>query len=163
MIPTSISSQEAVTLLVGVIAPLLVGLVTKSSWGGDVRAVVLLAISVASGVGQGFLDQSPSQPWSWQVATVSGTLTFVIAVATHFGLWKPIGLSDLFKRIGVKDPVTVPLAPVLDGVPSITSLPAAAVVAPVTVSTPTAPVAIPLDTPPATDGAVVAQPGTVTA
>jgi len=104
MVVTEISTEQMVTLLVTVIAPLIVGLLTKASWSANLKAILLLGISAAIGVAQGFLAAPAGTTWAWQVAVVNGVIAWVIAVATHYGLWKPTGITAKVVAIGVADP-----------------------------------------------------------
>ena len=100
---TSVTTDEIVGVIVAVLLPLLVGLVTKASWGGEVRAILLAVLSAVSGVAQGFLDRPPGVAWDWQHAVLTAVTTFVIAVAMHYGLWDKIGASEAAKRTLIKD------------------------------------------------------------
>ena len=84
-----VTTQMIVTMLIGVVAPAIVGLVTKASTSGQVKAVVLALISAAVGVGQGFVDTPPDQVWNWQVAVFYAITSFTVSVSTYFGLYKP--------------------------------------------------------------------------
>jgi hypothetical protein len=89
----TITTAELVTVLVGVLLPIIVGLVTRAKTGSDIKAMLLAALSVLSGVANGFLNNPPGTTWDWQHAVLLAVTTWVIAVATHYGLWKPTGIS----------------------------------------------------------------------
>jgi len=86
-----------VSLVVGVVAPILVALVNK---GHEVKAkaIELAAISAATGVLNEWLVSSGS--FHWGQALVNAMTTFVIAVASIFGLWEPTGVSDKARASG---------------------------------------------------------------
>lgn len=84
-----VSTQQIVTMVVGVILPIIVGLVTKASWSGSVKAVLLALLSALSGLGTSFLDIPAGDTWQWKQAVFLALTTWVIAVATYFGLYKP--------------------------------------------------------------------------
>ena len=90
-----VTTQMIVTMLIGVVAPAIVGLVTKASTSGQVKAVLLALISAAVGIGQGFVDTPPDQVWNWQVAVFYAITSFITAVATYFGLYKPENSSGV--------------------------------------------------------------------
>lgn len=100
---TEISTQQLVTIGIGVIAPIVIGLITKVSTSATVKAVLLAAVAALVGVGQGFIDTPSGTPWVWQVAVFNGVLAYVVAVSTYFGLIKPTGVSDAAQRSLVKD------------------------------------------------------------
>ena len=73
-------------LVVGTILPILVGVVTKSSASGGVKAVTLAALAAATviiqeAVSAGSFDVKP--------AVLKFALLFLTAVGLHFGFLKP--------------------------------------------------------------------------
>lgn len=88
MVVTDVSTATLVSVLVSVVLPLVVGLVTKASWSASVKAILLAALSAVTGVATTFLAATPEHPFVWQVAALNAVIAWVIAVATHFGLWK---------------------------------------------------------------------------
>ncbi len=92
---------QIISIVVGGILPLLTGLVTKATWDGGVRAVVLLALSGVTGILTDFLGSlNHGTPFDWPTALTAGFITFCAGVATHFGLWKPTGAAAVVQRIG---------------------------------------------------------------
>lgn len=84
-----VTTQMIVTMLIGVVAPMLVGLITKASTSGQVKGVFLALVSAAVGIGQGFIDTPPDQVWDWQTAVFYGITSFIVGVGTYFGLLAP--------------------------------------------------------------------------
>lgn len=88
-------------LLAGTVLPLLVGLVTTRETSPGRRAVYLAALSVvislltevASALQAGVV-------YNLGTALIAALVTFLIAVGTHFGLWKPTGTSEKLQAIG---------------------------------------------------------------
>jgi hypothetical protein len=78
-------------LLISVVLPVLVGLVTTRVTHPGTKAVLLLALSVLNG----FLVElaAPGPGWNAGTAAVLALVSFATGVLTHFGLWKPTGLS----------------------------------------------------------------------
>lgn len=87
---TSISTVQVASLLIGVFLPILVGFVTKEVTSPTTKSLLLLALSAVSGFLTEFVN---SADFVWQQALLSTIVTFVIGVATHYGLWKPTGVS----------------------------------------------------------------------
>lgn len=90
-----------VTLVATLVIPIVVGLVTKTSTSSGVKAVLLLALSAVTSLVSGILavhgktDLGP---------LVTATLTtFVIAVAVHYGFWKPTLVTAVAQGSLVKD------------------------------------------------------------
>ncbi len=102
------STTQIVTLLVGAVAPFTVGLLTKASTGGNIKAILLALISAAVGVGNGFLNTPSNVKFDWQNAALMGAAAWVVAVATHYGFFKPTGISSWASGVFNVD---VPLSP----------------------------------------------------
>lgn len=89
---------QLISILVGGILPLVTGLVTKATWSGGVRAVVLLALSGVTGVLTDFLGAlNGGTSFDWATALTAAFLTFLSGVGTYFGLWKPTTLAARFQ------------------------------------------------------------------
>lgn len=90
-------------LLVAVIFPVFVGLVTKTTTNPALKATLLATISLASGVvAQWLAALSSGLPMDWFTAIVTGLGAWVIAIATHFGFWKPTGATAAVQAVGSK-------------------------------------------------------------
>jgi hypothetical protein len=90
-------------LLTGTVLPLLVDLVTTRETSPGKRAIYLAALSVvisllteiASALQAGVV-------YNLGTALIAALVTFLVAVGTHFGLWKPTGTADALQGIGAK-------------------------------------------------------------
>lgn len=78
-------------LLVSVILPVLVGLVTTRVTHAGVKAVLLLALSGVNGFLVEYVAGGPG--YDVGTAAVLALVAFGTGVLSHFGLWKPIGVS----------------------------------------------------------------------
>lgn len=96
MYGTTITVFQLVTLITGVFLPILVALVTKVQTSPRVRSVLLLVLSGIAAVLNSWL--SNPHGFDWAQAVWGAVTTFVIGVATLYGLWKPTGVSDAAKR-----------------------------------------------------------------
>jgi hypothetical protein len=78
-------------LAISVVLPVLVGLVTTRVTSAGVKAVLLLLLTAVNG----FLVElsQASDGYSVGTAVVLWGVSFAIGVLTHFGLYKPTGLS----------------------------------------------------------------------
>lgn len=91
-------------LVVTVLLPLLVGLVTKQSLKAGWKAVLLLVLAAFTGFGSELLDVAASNtPYDLQVGALAAVQALVIAVAVHFGIWKPVGVTEKVQNAGVSD------------------------------------------------------------
>ena len=83
------------------VMPLLVGLVTKKSTAAYWKAALLMALSLLNGV---LTEWAASyDTYDWRRALAGALFAWVIAVAGHFGVWKPTGASDTAQNTLVRD------------------------------------------------------------
>jgi hypothetical protein len=86
-----ISKAQVIGLLVSLVLPVLVGLVTTRVTSAGIKAVLLLLLTAANG----FLVELGNAGPGYNVANgvFYAAVSFVTAVAMHFGLLKPTGIS----------------------------------------------------------------------
>jgi hypothetical protein len=104
-----VTTQMIVTMLIGVVAPIIVSLVTKASMSGQIKGTLLALISAVTGIGQGFLAAPPDQVWNWQFAVFSAITSFIVGVGTYFGLLAPenkngVAPATVLQGKFIKDP-----------------------------------------------------------
>jgi len=90
-VASSISSVQVVSILIGTLIPILVALVTRSTAPPGVKAVVNLALSAVTGFGAEYVNDVN---FVWQQALLTTVVTFVVSVATYYGLWKPTNVAS---------------------------------------------------------------------
>lgn len=92
---------QVVQLIVAVILPVVVGLVTTRVTNSNVKAVLLLVISGVTAFLTELLS-SVNAGTSFDAATalLATLTTFIIGVALHYGLWKPVGVSAKAQAVG---------------------------------------------------------------
>lgn len=80
-----------IALIINFFIPLLVALVTKKVTPGWVQAIILMFFTALNN----FLVQLPDQihGYPWKTAIVSAFISFAVAIAAHFGLWKQTTLQ----------------------------------------------------------------------
>lgn len=88
----SLDKAYWIGLAISVALPVLVGLVTKHVTHPGVKAVLLLALSTLTGFLTEFANPGPNYDVS--TAVILSLVAFATGVLTHFGLWKPTGVSD---------------------------------------------------------------------
>lgn len=100
MLQVHLNTAYWLGLVVTFVLPILVGLVTSKVTSGGVKAVVLLALSTLNG----FLVElaHPGPGYSVGTAAVLALVSFGTAVAMHFGLWKPAGVSAAAQAFGTR-------------------------------------------------------------
>lgn len=88
--PNAIGGAQYLSAMIGVVLPILVALVTKYSDHPGLKAILLLGLSLVSG----FVTEWQTDPnFVWQQAAFGALMTFVIGVATLYGLWRPTTVS----------------------------------------------------------------------
>lgn len=99
----TLDGAAVVQLLVAFILPVLVGLVTtrvtKASTKAVLLAVLALVTSVLVSLGAAIQE---GVTFDLGVALLAAIPTFVVAVASHYGLWKPTGVADSAQAVGSK-------------------------------------------------------------
>ena len=88
-------------LLVSVVLPVLVGLVTTRVTNAGVKAVLLLALSTATGFVTEYAGPHDAG-YSVGTAAVLALVSFGTGVLSHFGFWKPVGVSGRVQDSFVK-------------------------------------------------------------
>jgi hypothetical protein len=94
-VSSSFSQADVIGFFVSFVLPLFVATVTKMTTHPRVQAILLLGTTVLATslaeLSKALTDHTPGFSYShWALALL---VSFVIAVAGHFGLWKPVGLS----------------------------------------------------------------------
>ena len=79
-------------LLVSVVLPVLVGLVTTRVTHAGLKAVLLLALSTVNGFVVEYAGPHDAG-YSVGTAAVLALVSFATGVLSHFGFWKPVGVS----------------------------------------------------------------------
>ena len=101
-----------VQLLIAFVLPLLVGLVTKTSMRGGVKALLLaglnLLLALLSELGRAL---GANETFDLGVALISALPAFVVSVGAHLGLWKPTGVTNTVQHLLVTDGDTTPPVP----------------------------------------------------
>lgn len=100
----SLDSAYWLGLLISVILPLLVGLVTTRVTNASVKAVLLLALTAVTGF---VVELAAPHPDGYSVgsAVILWAVSFGTGVLSHFGLWKPTGVSGKAQDVGASSSV----------------------------------------------------------
>jgi hypothetical protein len=90
----TITLAQLISLVVGTLLPIVVALVTDRAASGAAKALTLLALSaVSSFLSAWLVALNTGYAFDWSQTAFGVLVTFIVAVATHFGLWKPVGAS----------------------------------------------------------------------
>jgi hypothetical protein len=83
------SDTQLISMLSGVVIPILVAVVTKMSAGSHVKAIANAFLCAVSGA----LATVIPGAWDWASFGIAALSTWAVSVASHYGLWKPTGAS----------------------------------------------------------------------
>lgn len=98
----SIDPALAIQLVIAIILPILVGLVTTRVTSSGTKALLLAALSLLSSVlNELLVAVLAGVDFDLGLTLLKFAGTFFIAVATHFGFWKPVGASEAVQETGV--------------------------------------------------------------
>lgn len=88
-------------LVTAVLIPVVVGIVTTKATNSGRKAIYLAALALVSSLLLEILNAAETgTAYDVGQGLFLFLPTFVIAVATHYGFWKPTGTSDAVQRIG---------------------------------------------------------------
>lgn len=87
-------------LAVTVLMPLVVGLITKPSTPASLQSLLLTAAALTNGLLSEAL--AAGDTYNWGKAALQAVVSFVIAVATHYGIFKPTGLTAAALAVGTR-------------------------------------------------------------
>lgn len=103
---STITASEWLTLAINTVLPIVVAFVTSRLADSGAKALALLALSALTTYLVGILAAlNAGQGIDWSHLTFTAIVGFGIAVAAHFGLWKPVGITGTegaVSRVGVK-------------------------------------------------------------
>jgi hypothetical protein len=84
MILTTNIATLLITIGVGIVLPWLVALITKESLPPQVKAAILLLLSIAAGVIGGLVSTPPTTWAQWQQVLLTVFVTFVAAFSSEY-------------------------------------------------------------------------------
>jgi len=92
---------QVITLLVTVILPLLVGLVTTRETNSSRKAVYLAILAAVTGFGSELLEAiSSGTTYDAAGGLFTAVTALVVAIALHFGIYKPTGAASALQATG---------------------------------------------------------------
>lgn len=96
----SLQTVQVLSLLIGVGLPIAVAFVTKSTTSPSTKSILLATFAALSGIATTAVNDI--HHFDVFQAVLTALTTFVVAVATHYGLWKPTGVSAKVNSVGIK-------------------------------------------------------------
>lgn len=102
VVDNTLRSVQTLSLLIGIVLPILTNFFTASTMKPGPRAVILAALSAVSGFATEYAHSVGEGKFDLYAAILTTIGTFVVAVATHLGLYAPTGVAEATSRAGVK-------------------------------------------------------------
>lgn len=103
-----ILDAQTISFLCGVLIPLLVGVLTKVNASSGLKAVVNALLSALAGALAAFTQTGLTGDVDWKTLILSMLSTWIVSVATYYGIWKPTGVAGTVNvktgRFGVGSP-----------------------------------------------------------
>lgn len=104
MLKFTLEPVAVIQLTTAILLPILVGLVTTRTTSGAIKAWALAGLALVSSL----LTEmgaaiAAGETYDLGVGLVGAVPVFAIAVATHYGLWKPTGVSYAAQDVRVTD------------------------------------------------------------
>lgn len=92
---------QLLTLLASFGIPVLVGFVTKETTNAGLKATLLAALALVAGVVSEAVDAATAgTAFDLFGSIYSFAGAFIVAVASHYGFWKPTGVSEKVQNTG---------------------------------------------------------------
>lgn len=89
---------ETTAKLIGIVIPILVALVTKASASSGMKAVINALMSAVAGA-LAVVVQQHGDVWNLNTLGASIGWTWVVSIATYYGLLKPAGIAPAVARV----------------------------------------------------------------
>lgn len=95
---TLFETAQLLSMLIGLLLPILNGLVTR--WDNSTgRTYLQLVLAAVAGFGTEWIDAlTNAVAYDWRQAAVGYLVTLVTSIAVQAGVWRPLGVSDAAKR-----------------------------------------------------------------
>jgi uncharacterized membrane protein (DUF441 family) len=93
--------QLILWIAITVLMPLVVGLITKQSTASYWKVSLLGALALLNGVLTAWLDDFGA--FDWRRALAAAAFAWVVAIASHFGVWLPTGATAKAQASLMKD------------------------------------------------------------
>ena len=92
------NTATLLTLLTAVVIPAVSALLAKGKVPANVAGLITPMLAAASG----FLAEWAQQPnhYDWRQGAINAVMAYVVAVLSHYGLWKGTAAQDALLRVG---------------------------------------------------------------
>lgn len=102
---------QTISLLCGVVIPLLVGVLSKVNASSGLKAVLNALLSALAGALATFTQTGLSNGVDWKTLIISILSVWIVSVATYYGVYKPTGVAGSViaatSRFGLSSPPRV--------------------------------------------------------
>lgn len=84
------SNMTFYALLVGVVIPLLVGLLTKLNASSGIKSILNLGFTA---LGTALVTFNQTTVWNWKTFAINFGLGWAVSIGTYYGFYKPTGVA----------------------------------------------------------------------
>lgn len=100
---TSINTAQVISLLIGFVLPLVVGVVLRHEDSPTLKVLVNIVANLVNGFLVEWLNALHNNAhFIWQQAFFGAILSFFAAMTALYGAWKPTGVDDSLKNGGLR-------------------------------------------------------------
>lgn len=101
--PYLLSNNDLWVLIVGAALPLVISVLTRSTWSGKMKtAVMLVSVFVATTVGE-ILAGRLTEPGSFMEWVRSVFIVFIVTATSYRNVWKPLHVTEKIERVTSPD------------------------------------------------------------
>ena len=91
------------TLIIGTVLPIVVGLVTSRVTSSAAKAWLLAGLTLVTTILQALLVATQAGiPFELGAILIAAIQQFIVSVAIYYGLWKPTGIAGAAQDVGSK-------------------------------------------------------------
>lgn len=83
-----LNTALALVTIISFVIPLLSALLTRAHWAPEITGLVTLALSTALAFFTTWQQSSNATHYDWKTVLGTALYSFLVAVATHYGVWK---------------------------------------------------------------------------
>jgi hypothetical protein len=89
-------------LVVSIVIPLVAALLTRAKIPANVTGVITMFLAAVNGFATEWAQSSNATHYDWKSAAGISLFSFIVAVASHYGVWKSTTLEAQLLAVGSK-------------------------------------------------------------
>lgn len=88
------------TIIVSLVIPLISALLSRTHWDQTVTGLITMLLAAVTGFFTEWINSNNATHYDWHTALGLALFSFIVAVATHYGVWKDGNASRRLLAIG---------------------------------------------------------------